>query len=345
MIGKELLSVAEYDEIEAAATRGLSYPQIRAFAPAGFLQANFPTRVRDEAELVRYCDIMHELADFDFLFRQLRYSRHEADLITTVSDTIESLTKSRFQRPVRPLMNLLPPINIVRAVVALASPDSTILEIGPGCGLLGAYLIKSGFRYRAIDNTQAFYLWQNRLFSHLAHNEFTERATTTDGAHDTRVEHIPWWQFADMFRQPPPLDIIICDGAMAEMEHFAVWYIIRLAAAALRSSRIGAFIYSNIGDPRLSSLAHIEQIFALAGFHKQVCGDLTIQTVQPRILPAEWPAIGGAAKLRAIDFVPMEPAGLLDNYDFFAFMGINKSADEYRLLRQTEMPASLRAAE
>jgi hypothetical protein len=128
--------------------------------------------------------------------------------------------------------------------------------------------------------------------------------------------------------------MIVCDAAMGEMEPFAIWYVIRMAAATLRKSTLGAFIYSNIGEPRFSTLSHVEQIFALAGFHKQTCGDVTVQTLRARTLPNEWPSLGGAAKLRASDFLPIDATRLLDSYDFFAFMGMNKSAAAYEALRQ-----------
>lgn len=277
-----MLSVAEYDRAEAEAITCLSYPQIRAFAPAAFLQANFPTRVSNARELLRYCDMMRELEDAEFHYRKRLYSRQEADLIVDISTNIENLTGKLFGRPTQPFMSLFPPIDILRVVTMLAARGSTIYEIGPGSGLLGAYLIKRGYRYHASDNTQALYLWQNRLFSHLAGASFSDRVTDD---RDAEITHIPWWRLAGLFKKPPAADVIICDATMGEMESFAVWYLIRLAVQMLKQSLIGAFIYSQVGEQRISTLVHIEQIFALAGFQKHQCGPITVQSLRPLVLP------------------------------------------------------------
>jgi hypothetical protein len=57
------LSIEEYDRAEAQAIRRASYPAIRAFRPAAFSLANFPIRVTDERELIRYCDIVPSKAN------------------------------------------------------------------------------------------------------------------------------------------------------------------------------------------------------------------------------------------------------------------------------------------
>lgn len=326
------LSIADYDCRESEAIRRLSYPAIRAFRPAAFIQAGFPTRVTDECELLRYCDIMHELADFDFHYRQRRYSQREAELIAKSVGTIEHLTGSLFDRPTQPVMTPFPPIDILRAVHAFAPGGAKILEIGPGSGLLGSYLINGGFDYSSTDNTQALYLWQNRFFGHLSGNDFCEGVEDDHSAH---VTHIPWWQFAGLFKTPPRFDIVICDAALGEMEHFAIWYIIQLAALILRHSPTAVFLYGSIGEPRIASLDLIESIFARFGFKKQVCGSVTVQSLHQLRLPKTFAPVGGNASLRGCDFLKIDGAKMLDSYDFFAFMDMNASASAFRTLRQS----------
>jgi len=328
-----VLSIAEYDSREAEAVIAASYPAVRAFRPAAFTQVNFPVRVTDERELSRYCDIMHELADAEYYYHGELYSDEEAAHISDLSANTRRLTHRIGGREIQPFMCLFPAITMLRAVRALAPTSAKIWEIGPGTGTVGAYLIGSGYRYRAIDNTQALYLWQNRLFSYLA-DDFAELSSRAieDGIPE-QVAQVPWWQFAKMFEGDHRADIIICDGAMGEMEHFAIWYIIRLAARMLRDSRVGAFIYANIGEQRIASQVHIEQVFALAGFQKTVWGPVTIHTLKPLDLHAtDLPKVGAGARA-ASEFLPIDVDCLQNSYGFFAHMGMNGSAAFYEKLR------------
>jgi hypothetical protein len=64
--------------------------------------------------------------------------------------------------------------------VRLMFPDpgsTTILEVGPGDGSLGAMLIQAGYSYISTDVSQAFYLVQSNLFSRVGGERFTEMAT------------------------------------------------------------------------------------------------------------------------------------------------------------------------
>ncbi len=57
------IPISIYDEAEQYALINAIYPANRAFKPAVFSLVNFPTRVSTDTELIRYCDIMHELVD------------------------------------------------------------------------------------------------------------------------------------------------------------------------------------------------------------------------------------------------------------------------------------------
>src|SRR5262249_49503010 len=140
-----------------------------------------------------------------------------------------------------------------------------------------------------------------------------------------------WWHLAEFFKDPPAADLIICEAAMGEMESFAVWYLIRLAAQMLNQSPVGALIYSNVGEQRISSLSHIEQIFALAGFEKHQCGPVTVQGLRPLALPETPTFIGGGEGAEpACAFLAIDESKLLDSYAFFDFMGLGSAT---RVLR------------
>ncbi len=194
------LLVSEYNRLETEALSNLPYPAIRAFRPAGFLQSGFPTSVTNEEELTRYCDIMSELEDAKRYYELELYSEEEAALVRKTARVIEEVTQRLF-RSVQPFLSLFPPIDVLRTVRALTESNATVFEIGPGSGILGSYLIESGYRYRSIDNTQAFYLWQGRLFSALAGEDFVDYVSSDGPPQEitARCAMIPWWHFATSF--------------------------------------------------------------------------------------------------------------------------------------------------
>jgi hypothetical protein len=319
--GARMLSIANYDAAEAAAIVLASYPAIRAFRPVAFSQVNFPTRVREEQELIRYADVMHELADRDLWYRRTPYSAIERTLMMGVSNDIEALTIRQFGTAIRPFMCLFPPIPLLRAINALAGDQRpSVLEIGPGSGTLGAYLIKSGFPYWATDNTQALYLWQNRLFGHLAGDAFADLVTDPVPSKTTLI---PWWRFAEMFRGPPAMDIIVCDAALGEMDTFAVHYIARIAAEMLKGSKIGAILFSNIGEPRISTPFYIQQLFFKFGFSEQRIGSITAFSLK-QLPPIEMVPIDGETFQTAETFLPISPTKLLPSYEFFDFIRLHQ---------------------
>ncbi len=151
------LSIAAYDAAEAVARLEASYPALRGFAPAAFSQVSFPACVSDERELRRYADIMYEFLPQRPYLEAVICSHEEAALIVKVADDIKSVTVSCFGESVQPMMGLFPPFALIRVVEALAAGVGrlTILEIGPGSGYFGAYALRRGHRYLAMDNCQS----------------------------------------------------------------------------------------------------------------------------------------------------------------------------------------------
>lgn len=165
------LSISTYDAEERKARVTATYPALRAFAPVVFNMVQFPGRVTDESELIRYSDAMHETYSRHVFLERMTYSETEAAAIQQVVQQVKCITAQNFGRSVHPLMCLFHNIPLLRAIEIIAKARGRrlrIFEIGPGSGYLGAYLINAGHTYAAVDVTQALYLWQNRLFSEIA---------------------------------------------------------------------------------------------------------------------------------------------------------------------------------
>lgn len=339
-----MLSIAEYDRRQALARVQASYPALRSFSPVSFAAVNFPTQVTQEAELRRYADIMYETIDREHWLRKLRWSADEEKAILALRAEVEALTAHLFQRPVQPLMCLFPPLamlRLVEAASAMRGRKLRILEIGPGSGFFGAYCLLQGHRYLGIDNTQALYLWQHRLFRWITRDSLTDFALADappPAYPESRAALVPWWHFAEMHRgNGVKVDMVVCDAAMGEMDPFASRYILRLAKEMLEDSDLGLFIYQNLGEQRQSDLATMRQRFQVRGYQEIACGPVQVQAASKRS-PLDWlrrlsagaPPLGhgaGAASgpMRpAAEFLRIDPAQMMESYAFFDYLQLDR---------------------
>lgn len=339
-----MLSIAEYDRRQALARVRASYPALRSFAPVSFAAVNFPTQVTQEAELRRYADIMYETIDREHWLRQVRWSPAEEKAILALRGEVEALTGHLFERPVQPLMCLFPPLAMLRLVEAAAAMRGRrlrVVEIGPGSGFFGAYCLLQGHRYLGIDNTQALYLWQHRLFRWIARDSLEDfaLADTPPAAYpESRAALVPWWHFAEMYRSNGlKADIVVCDAAMGEMDPFASRYIIRLSKEMLEQSDVGLFVYQNLGEQRQSDLAAIRQRFQARGYTEIPCGPVQVQAASGHS-PVDWlrglssgaPPLGSAggkppeAMRPAAEFLRIDPGMAMESYAFFDYLQLER---------------------
>ena len=91
-MGKDCLWRCRYINMTSMSGKRLFDCPIQQFG-----QANFPARISDERELIRYCDIMNELDSEQLFFREKLYSRTEAALTTSVSAEIETIRQTIFR--------------------------------------------------------------------------------------------------------------------------------------------------------------------------------------------------------------------------------------------------------
>lgn len=265
-----------YDNLENKADVESIYPANRAFKPAAFNQANFPTRVRCSRELVKFSDMMNELDNRKYYFEDKKYSGVEIELMKAVGKNVLNKTGA-LGRPVTPYMSLFPPIDMLRVIGRLPSGSGLrILEVGPGSGYLGSYLISApGIKYNSFDQisycsvdcTQSLYLWQYLMFDMgVDVVDYSESLTIPKPFCGNMVEMLPWWHFVKLYEYDCSADVVICDAALGEMDAFAAYYVIRLAEKMLDKSNIGAFAFRHIGEPRFNNIDGIKHILKTSGF-------------------------------------------------------------------------------
>ena len=262
-----------YDRDEDKSRALLSNRVIEAFQPQVFNVTGYPVHVASEAELWRYVDVMHETR-----------------LKSTVEDLLQGLTPDEFalfQRAVRFMIDfttatfgrslrcenaLMRAMGIFRYI--RAAKPKRVIEFGPGSGYLGLLHILDGISYIGVENTQAFYLLQNRIWSAATKGSFCKLASDPMTLRDAatrlaqyRAVHVPWWKAVDMELVDLPLavDLVTANHCLAEMHDNAMKYYVRLAHAALKNAR-GPFLFEGWGYELLRSRGIVAREFDSAGF-------------------------------------------------------------------------------
>lgn len=250
---------SDYNTAERLARQHLSNREIAAFQPKAFAQVGYPIEVTSNAELVRFCDCMHEGRSEACMQRIGALTDWELYLCQNVAMVAANLTASWGDRRV-PRAALLSAIPAYREIVRWCPPKGRVFEFGPGSGYLGGLLLWDGYWYSSTDVTQAFYLYQQHLFSWL-------------GRSNPIVEQVPWWEWA---RSPSgTCDIVTANHCLREMTSHALKF--NMNAAAKMLSHGGQLIIDDLGAPEVSGDKDVQKVLEDVGFGSvELPGDVMV---------------------------------------------------------------------
>jgi len=224
-----MLTPAAYDRAEALAEQGLPNRLIQACRPALFNHINYPAHAASSGALWRWADAMHEgRFEDDFAERLGSLTQEEWAWWRQIARAARALTNGH---PVTPRGALARATIAYRAIRARLAPPALVVEVGPGSGYLTALLGLAGYAVYAVENAQAFYLWQSRLYGALFAEEFCDLALNryVKG----RIVHMPWWKF---YAPDPaalealPVELVAANHVICEIHRDAAAYLIRLVS-------------------------------------------------------------------------------------------------------------------
>lgn len=267
-----MLSVDTYNLAEKEARETMPNRIIEAGTPATFALRGYPTVINSDKKLLRYVDAMHELGEEDIFRGELcGLTQEEFDLFRQISKVVAEFTEDRFGHRTIPKGGLVRAVLSYRHIRFISPPETTtVFEIGPGSGYLGALLALAGYRYAATDVTQAFYIFQSNLWGHLFGDRVVELAAAQENLEDFEelppgtVLHVPWWKF----NVPNPedirlkIDVATANHSLCEMQDTAFRYALRLFHACLGGPE--GLKYFFIEGPGLDSMRTYQQM--LEGF-------------------------------------------------------------------------------
>ncbi len=271
------LSVADYDAAEEIACCDLPNRIIEEGQPFLFDRLNYPTRVRRDAAVWRFADTMHETRFANDVANRLGgLTDEELDLCVTVNRQVRKLSTELYGRPAFTTGSLIRALNVFRHIRWLYPERGTVvLEIGPGCGYLGALLMLSGYRYIATDVTQGFYLYQNHLWRWLIGDGFRELAGNDTSVHDCLQDervtgiHLPWWAYMTWFRDKTPVsvDVVTANHMLCEMSKLSRRYTMKLTRRLLDGgTKAPSFVFEGWGYDLITSEYEAYRGFRWNGF-------------------------------------------------------------------------------
>ena len=213
---------------------------IQAFSPFTFEKVGYPTRITDYRELWCFHDVMQEnrfqgwlrnyfpngmsTKEFDMFGKSINITNEYGKLLAA------DVQPRRLSAGENSLITSLYNWRNIHALLSLNNKEfrGNTFEVGPGNGYLSLLLAMSGYRVTALENTQAFYLYQKGLF------QFTKEKI--GNATYEKPKHICWWEFpslaADAFVDA---DIVIANHMLNEMHIWALRFLLSKISTAWNS--------------------------------------------------------------------------------------------------------------
>ena len=241
--------IERYDAAEQSGIASISNAAIAAFRLSTFDQVGFPTRVHSLQELWRYHDSMQD-GRFETNLRYLdQASIEEVELCRTAAEVISRFAEDGLKRPTPgrdALSRALLQYHLIGSILHNVPRPWRLVEIGPGSGYLGLLIGLAGHHYEAVEACQAFYIYQNRLWTFAFGDTYLDGLSA--GSSEAIVRHVPWWNVCKTGFMFSTTDLFVSNHALAEMTPPAMRRIFQLARKTHpKSVRILA---EGLGKPR-----------------------------------------------------------------------------------------------
>lgn len=277
------MDAASYRLSETLAKRAMrSLRQTGIHAPEYFESTGFLTRVESMEDLVILLDVMHNNRFDDFVAELGGLS--DADMAELLNAFVDY---ARFFLTQFPSAEIPIPLSGMLSQYAIALklrgiPDrKTVLEIGPGSGLLSFFLAKDPGveRYDQVEATESFYLLQSLVNRHVYGTRFLDHAQLDSRSLDLggidfetmraqhkeilvnyekpesltverrpRAEHFPWWRLEDVSARR--YDVVTSNANLTEFSETALRYYASLFVTVLKPT--GVFLAQCPGGGKTS---------------------------------------------------------------------------------------------
>lgn len=234
------LSVSEYDSLESSRKIDICLEKIQAYFPTLFAERGFPIRVSNSGELWKYADVMQNQRFTNNINLGLggKINKDEFDLLKSLTENVVKVTSSlgtlSLGRNVVSRSLIMSRVLTELKNANILEKKLNILELGGGCGYQASVFQLRGDNVFLMDNTQAFYLFQNNFYENICPEKFLELAKypieeandllSRFKSTDNTITHFPWWLFVNDKLLLPKVDVVIANHMLSEMNPRAFKY-------------------------------------------------------------------------------------------------------------------------
>ncbi|MBT3551271.1 MAG: hypothetical protein HOF70_19445 [Rhodospirillaceae bacterium] len=255
-----------------------------------FLTNGFPIKVSSMNDLYQMVDSFHA-GQLERLVAEMgAISQEDIDLLADVIELTIELQLQMFaeRKPILAYAATLGTLCLYRKMRAINPNFSTVLEIGPGSGLLSYFLAQHTqlINYSQIEACQSLYLLQSAIGRHafgLAHKERAfpplencseffgginrppwqeigeQPETIPRPLVETLCEHFPWWRTGDVAKRNNYFDIVTSNANLNEFSEPALHLYLKLTSEVLKED--GLFIAQGSGADFVGRTKHLTRIF------------------------------------------------------------------------------------
>ncbi len=251
------LNINSYRAKESQYESLLPNRMIEAFSPAHFEKVGYPVRLKNDGDVIKYVDAMHERRHDAFLTNLFNGGLTDSEFML-LSEFIEFYWNKmkKINKDILPIDCLLNTLHaavpILKMSDILKDKNARVFEIGPGSGYLTAMLAMKGLEMMASDICEAFYLTQHQLYSNLFPQSFVQLATHDHIPHNLptgSIAHLPWWLYVDHESlQNQRFDIIAACHCVTEMHPWAFKYFLKISSQMLSESKLGYLVIDGWGS-------------------------------------------------------------------------------------------------
>ena len=196
--------ISDYISEQKNNIKKISIYEAQAFSPVTFDRLGLISNVSSPEELWKFMDSMHSYGFEKNFFYGLKnkLTLEEVELLRySLKKSLEVLDLINSPKKFLPMNSISRALISYRFIKSKIDKNENIIEWGPGSGFLGLMMLKSGYRYSAVDIAMGFFFTQKLIWNNeKKHNEF---------------RHFKWWEW--LSESPNSYNVILANHMLAEM--------------------------------------------------------------------------------------------------------------------------------
>jgi len=219
--------VHEYETQEQIAKDSVAPLLVKAFQPVTFMEHGFPINYDGKKDLWKYIDSMHEGRFLNHCNELRGLTNNEYKLIESALEICSDFTGTFYKKmaPINSLTAALISYRSIKTFFESTNNSPSVIEIGPGSGLLGLLCGLSGYKYSSLDVTKSFSIYQYALWKFAGID--LQVASLEFSNVESNFLQIPWWVWCNLKTKLPKRELVVANHVIREMHPLSLSFSIQ----------------------------------------------------------------------------------------------------------------------